>query len=115
MFVTTAVRGAWDDASDSHCQLESSRTTTSRGLTFGGNVSGEMRMFPPSQTFIPDALTIAATSELVVLLPRVPVTAMTRFGQRSRNSATSDVTGMPSRRASVSSFEDGRTRGFATM
>ena len=56
-------------------------------------------MLPPVQTRRPAARSMAATREVVVVLPALPVMPMTCAGQRSRNSWASLASGMPRSRA----------------
>ena len=58
-------------------------------------------MFPPTRTRNPDCSSIRPVSVVVVDLPFVPVTAMTRPRSQRDASSSSPITGIPASRAAI--------------
>ena len=99
--------------SPSNCQLDSSRTTQLSGSMRGSVSSAERRRLPATTSGQPCSRTMAASSNVVVVLPLVPVTPMIfRLGHSAKKSVISMTTGTP---AAAATCKYGEWRGTAGL
>ncbi len=110
-FVTTAMVGL--TCNGSSWKLDSSSTTQLVGDIRGSSPSKGRPMLPPTNVSRPAPRNTSPSSEVVVVLPALPVMPMIGAGQSSKNSSIRLVTGMPRVRAAFSSGLSGGTPGDA--